>query len=116
MTKTTAYIVIAVLAVATLFLGAQYFEQRSTIQELQAQTVQAEDQNNTEEFLKLFVDKVLGTNGEVSFDDRLKLETEVRELNNESILDAWNAFVGSETSFDAQNNLRALITVTVENL
>lgn len=116
MSKSAAYILIAVLAVVTLFLGAKYLEQKSELKELRQETAMVEESNETEAFLKLFIDKVLGANGEVSFEDRLKLETEVRDLDNPAILDAWNAFVGSQTSDEAQSNLRALITITVQNL
>lgn len=116
MSRTTGYIIIAVLAVATLLFGSQYFNQRAQIADFESQSMEVSESNETEAFLKLFVEKVLGADGEVSFDDRLRLETEVRDLGNETILNAWNTFVASETSNDAQNNLRALITITVDSL
>lgn len=82
-----------------------------------SQMVAAEQKSGpTKKFLKLFVEKVLGNQketAEVSFEDRLKLENAVRELNDSEILAAWNKFVDSQTSGEAQENLRALISLLV---
>ena len=62
-------------------------------------------------FTKLFVDTVLNASQEVSFEDRLRLETAVRDLGNDDVLAAWQRFVGSASETDAQREVRNLLTV-----
>ena len=62
-------------------------------------------------FDRLFIQKVLNAKGEVSFEDRLQLENTVRDLNDPEILTAWNAFVNAKAQDDAQNAVRALLSL-----
>src|SRR5258708_855034 len=67
-------------------------------------------------FAQLFIDKVLRAKQDVSFDDRLKLETMVRDLNDVEILDQWNKFVNSKTEADAQDEVKNLLALLVQKL
>lgn len=77
---------------------------------------QQEEQNRSAEriqqakFIKLFVDNVLGTSGVISFDDRVKLESDIRNLNDAKALDMWNNFVNSADSVEAQQNAVELMS------
>lgn len=77
---------------------------------------QQEEQNRSAEriqqakFIKLFVDNVLGTSGVISFDDRVKLESDIRNLNDAKALDMWNSFVNSADSVEAQQNAVELMS------
>ena len=62
-------------------------------------------------FDRLFIEKVLNAKGEVSFNDRLQLENAVRDLHDDAILTAWNAFVNSKTQQDAQDAVRSILTI-----
>jgi len=68
------------------------------------------------EFYKMFVEKVLETKSEVDFETRLKLENNVRELNNPKILDKWQKFVNSKTELEAQAATVGLLKVIVEEV
>jgi len=61
-------------------------------------------------FINFFVDKVLATEGTVSFDDRVKLENDIRALGDQKALDLWNTFVDSKDSAEAQDNAVKLMS------
>jgi len=67
-------------------------------------------------FTKLFIDKVLKAEGEVSFEDRLQLENSVRNLEDEQILTYWNNFVESKTPEEAQNEGRNLLDALIKKI
>jgi len=116
MSKNFSYTVIVILSVLLLWLGFLYTNQKKELAVFQQEASKVEESSRVENFLKLFVMKVLSAEGEVNFDDRLKLENDVRALNNPKILSAWNIFVGSATPEEAQTNLRNLISVIVDNI
>jgi len=60
-------------------------------------------------FNKLFVDKVLIEQGEVSYEDRLKLENAVIDTQDEEIINEWHAFLNSKTESDAQKETKKLL-------
>jgi len=60
-------------------------------------------------FNKLFVEKVLIQEGEVSYEDRLKLENAVVDTQDEEIINEWHLFLNSQTEADAQIRTKALL-------
>ena len=67
-------------------------------------------------FAKTFVEKVLAAEGEISFEDRLKLENDVRELNDEEILNQWMMFAESNTEEVAQKEVINLLSLLLEKI
>lgn len=67
-------------------------------------------------FLQLFIERVLKAKGEVSFENRLKLENMVRDLNDQAILQSWNSFVNSTSEQEAQENVKTLLDVLVRKI
>jgi len=67
-------------------------------------------------FLGMFVSKVIKAEKEVSFEDRLKLENMVRDLNDESIVKQWKNFVDSKTEKEAQENVKELLDLLVDKI
>ena len=67
-------------------------------------------------FLKLFIEKVLKADGEVSFEDRLHLENTVRDLKDNQVLASWNTFVESKTEKDAQEAAKRLLEVLAQKI
>ncbi len=109
-------IIILILATGNIFLGGSYF---FTQKELQITKQQLNVQLNSTKilnFTKLFIEKVLKADKEVSFEDRLKLETDVRDLRNEEILAQWNKFIASKTGDDAQNSVKDLLELLVKKI
>jgi hypothetical protein len=114
--KITLTIIILILFVGNIFFGVRYF---STVKELrQIQTVLQTRTTNEKvlEFFKLFIKDVLKAETEVSFDTRLKLETAVRNLGDEDILNQWQKFVDSKTETEAQEEVKKLLEILVNKI
>jgi len=67
-------------------------------------------------FAKLFIEKVLKAETEVSFEDRLKLENAVRNLGDEEILTQWQKFTESKTEVQAQEEVKNLLEMLVDKI
>lgn len=67
-------------------------------------------------FMKLFTDKVLSQSGTVSFEDRLKLENAVRDINDAPIFNSWQEFVNSESDEDAQKSVGMLFDLLISKI
>lgn len=68
-------------------------------------------------FTKLFFEKVLkNTNGVILFDDRVKLEIGIRNLNDEQLITQWIAFVGSSNIDLAKKNEELLMQSLMSKL
>ncbi len=107
-------LVISLAVNVVLFNGRRVLENNLNGIQVKVDTQKINDK--TLEFAKLFVDKVLLTKSEVSFDDRLKLENAVRELNDGEILGEWNKFVNSKNETDAQEAVKGLLGLLVHKI
>jgi len=107
------FIIFLLLAV-NLFWGWQYFRTKEQLQKY----LQSPRLNNPVfNFAKFFIDKVLGEEGgEVGFEDRLKLETAVRELKDNEILGLWQEFIASQTEEEVQKSLRRLLQTLINKI
>jgi len=107
-------ILVLLLAVLNVFFTWKY----ATLQaNLQAAKVQLAGQNSDKkvlDFMRIFIEKVLRAKKDVSFDDRLKLETMVRGLNDNQVLDQWNKFVNSKDQSSAQEEVKNLLSLLVQ--
>jgi len=65
------------------------------------------------DFMRGFIEKVLQADKEVDFETRLALENQVRELNNQKILDQWNKFTKSQTETEAQKEVKKLLLLLI---
>jgi hypothetical protein len=102
-----------ILLAGNIVLGWLYFNARNEL--AQAKNAIAARQTNEKiaDFAGLVVDKVLKAQGEVSFDDRLKLENAVRDTKDAELLAQWNKFTASQNETDAQNEMKNLISLLV---
>jgi hypothetical protein len=116
-TRVAANVLMLLLVALNIFFSAQYISNINSENELiEAQALKTEERIETARFLKLFVEKVLGTNGVVSFEDRVKLENDVRAIGDEQIIGQWEAFVDSQDGEEAQKKailLMSLLTNTM---
>ena len=113
--KTTLIIMLILLA-GNVFLGVKYF---SVVKELRQTQTALQTQTTNEkvlEFSKLFIKEVLKAETEVNFDTRLKLETAVRNLGDEEILNQWQKFVDSKTEAGAQEEVKNLLEVLLNKV
>ena len=62
----------------------------------------ATERLQTGRFLKLFIDNVLNTKDPISFENRVKLESDIRQLQDKTITAQWDVFVASKDSKEAQ--------------
>jgi hypothetical protein len=111
-TRMSTNILMLVLVVINIFFGIQYTQNigfEDKIIEEQAQKTEARIQ--VAKFLRLFVEKVLSTNGTVSFEDRVQLENDVRKLGDDQIVKQWQSFVSSKDGEEAQQ--RAILLMSL---
>jgi hypothetical protein len=108
MNKYIFYVIIAVLIIVNIFTGYQYFVANKKLQGIIDRDVK---NANIVSFSRLFIEKVLKTQGEISYQDRLKLEGAVLATTDDDIVGAWNKFLESTTEAEAQDRVLALLTL-----
>jgi hypothetical protein len=109
-------ILIVVLAASTAFLWFQNAALRNQLGVAQAAANKEALNDQIVAFTQQFIEKVLMAKQAVSFDDRLALETMVRNLNEPDILAQWENFVNSSSSADAQNQVKILLDLLVTKI
>ena len=107
-------LVIALLVVGNVVLSVKTSRLRRELSLAQETVTTGRTQDQVVAFTRLFIEKVLKAEGEVDFETRLELETAVRALGDEAILQAWQKFTESETEAEAQAEVKNLLTVLVE--
>jgi len=116
-TRLVSNILMLVLVAGNIFFSIQYTqtvinerERVATSEESGATRVQ------TARFLKYFIDTVLNTQGTISFDDRVKLESDMRQIKDANLLKLWTEFVNSADSKTAQANAVKLMSMLTNKL
>lgn len=116
-TRLTANILMLVLVGLNIFFSIQYTQNMKIEKEnKEKQEMRAETQLKVSRFMKLFIDKVLGTNGTISFEDRVKLESDIRGLGDDALVKQWDAFVSSPDSKEAQKNAVILMSLLMNKM
>ena len=96
-------VIIVILLAGNLYFSVQYVE---NMKQQNASVEQNSAALNTRlqvaGFLKEFIDVVLNTQGTVSFDNRVKLESDIRQIKDDSLTAQWNTFVNSKDSKTAR--------------
>lgn len=116
-TRLMANVLMLVLVGLNIFFSIQYTQNMKRDDENKVnQQIKADTQLRVSKFMKLFIDKVLGTGGSISFEDRVKLESDIRGLGDEAIIKQWDAFVVSEDSQAAQKNAVILMSMLMNKM
>lgn len=116
-TRLMANILMLVLVGLNIFFSIQYTQNMKTDDTKQAQEMaKTEERLKVSKFMKLFIDKVLSTNGTITFEDRVKLESDVRALGDESVVKQWEVFVASKDSNDAQKSAVLLMSILMNKM
>lgn len=111
-TRLMANILMVVLVCLNIFFSIQYTQNiKQEDAQLEAEAAKTEERLENSRFMKLFIDKVLGTNGTISFEDRVKLESDVRALGDPQLVQQWEKFVASADSEEAQKNAVLLMSL-----
>lgn len=114
--KLILIIAVLILVFGNVVLGANYFLTRKEIQEARESLRKQQLNNKVISFSRLFVEKVLKAEEEISFEERLGLENAVRNINDKDILEQWEKFTESKTESEAQENAKNLLDELTKKL
>ena len=108
-TRLVSNVLMLILLIGNIFFSIQY------ISNLKAEATQKDDNTQyriqVSRFLKSFIDIVINTQGTVSFDDRVKLENDIRQIHDADLVKLWDVFVGSKDTKEAQANAVKLMSL-----
>ena len=96
-TRLVSNLLLLVLLAGNLFFSIQYIysikaDQVPVVDKGAQEVLQIKNSN----FLKLFINKVVKANGTVTYEDRVQLENDVRQIHNPELTAQWELFVGSK--------------------
>jgi|AntRauTorckE6833_2_1112554.scaffolds.fasta_scaffold12127_4 hypothetical protein len=104
------FLMVALVAM-NIWFSVQYTEGiRQEGKQADVEALRLEERLQNSRFMKTFIDTVLGTNGVISFEDRVKLENDIRTLDDDQAVQLWDSFVASEDSETAQENAVRLMS------
>ena len=109
-------VLITLLIAGNIFFAVKCFLDAKLLQEKEQIIQKHEFNRDVIGFLNLFIEKVLKAQGEVSFGDRLELENSVRSLEDQEILNSWEAFSDSATEVEAQKNVKDLLQILAQKI
>ncbi len=111
-TKLTSNILMIVLLATNIFFSIQYVE---NIKQQAIDQQKTDDASTTRiqisRFLKFFIDTVLNTKGTISLEDRVKLESDIRQIHDQDLIKGWDKFVASKDGKEAQVNAVKLMSM-----
>ncbi len=114
-TRLFSNLLMVILVAGNIFFSIQYTE--GIRQQSAAQTENTTIRIQASKLLKLFVDVVLNTEGKaISYDDRVALENDVRQMKDADIINGWNTFVASADAKTAQQNAVKLMKLLTNKL
>lgn len=102
--------------IGNVFLIGNYFLERKDLIKAQKNIEQDQINKKVIVFGNLFIEKVLKSEKDVSFDDRLALETAVRDLNDQEILSQWQKFTEAKVKEDAQKEVKNLLGLLLNKI
>ncbi len=116
-TRLVSNVLMLVLVAGYIFFSIQYTQ---SIKQQEAAAAAISDSGATRiqvaHFLKYFIDTVLNTQGTISFDDRVKLENDIRQIHDASLTTQWTEFVNSKNSKLAQTNAVKLMSMLTNKM
>jgi hypothetical protein len=116
-TRLVANVLMLTLVALNIFFTINYSHNIREKDRVQRENeVKTEERLKTARFMKLFIDKVLGTNGTITFEDRVKLENDIRVLGDNNITNQWELFVNSVDSESAQRNAILLMSMLMSKM
>lgn len=106
-----ALTLVIVIVASNIAWGIGYFKQKSVLRQTQNELKMSAQNKKIIAFQKLFVDKVLKSNGEVDFDTRVMLQNSVNDTRDKDIIAVWNSFLESKTEIDGQRRVKELLSL-----
>ena len=114
--KLFSLFILIIIVAGILMLGVKYAAMAVELKKYQAKVAAYQMNDKVLNFTKLFIVKVINSKREVSFDDRVQLETAVRDINNPEIMAVWQKFVDSKNEAEVQDGVRNLLEILVNNI
>ena len=114
--KVVAIVIILLLISSNVFFAFKYMQAQEESTQLKTDLTETDTKLPIIAFNQLFVDKVLRAEGEVSFDTRLELENQVRDLNDTEMLEQWNKFVNATDEAEAQSEVKNLLSLLAQRM
>lgn len=111
--KTVSTIIIF-LVILNIISWSAYSSRGRELEKSQNVVSSIEHSQNIMTFQKLFVDKVLKSDGMVDYDTRRELEQAVGKTNDDAVIAAWNAFILAKTEAEGQAKVQELLSVMAE--
>ena len=95
-TRIVSNVLMVLLVAGNLYFSIQYINNLKTSQAPIVDTSAAEvTKIKNANFLKLFIEKVVKTNGVVAYEDRVQLENDIRQIHNKALTDQWVLYINS---------------------
>jgi hypothetical protein len=114
--KFLLFILILILLAGNIYLGIQCFLYKSELDQMKKDIAVQQINEKDLSFAKLVVDKILLGSGQVNFDDRLKLENAVRDLNDPEIFAQWQKFTNSKSDAETQQSMGVLFDLLLKRI
>lgn len=117
-TRLVSNVLMIVLVAGNIFFSINYIENNRRLNELNPEDKVAADTKRiqTARFLKYFIETVLNTEKQISYEDRVKLENDVIQLQDIDVKKAWDEFVASKDGVTAQQNAVKLMNLLTSKL
>jgi hypothetical protein len=113
-TRIVSNILMLVLVCGNIFFSIQYSE--ALKREASAPADKTDIKIQTSNFLREFIKVVLNTQGTITFDERVKLENDIRQIQDPELTKKWDTFVNSKDSKAAQENAVKLMTLLADKM
>ncbi|MEK7610126.1 MAG: hypothetical protein AAB470_03370 [Patescibacteria group bacterium] len=116
-TRLVSNLLMLVLLIGNIYFSVQYMENTNFLanQKIQEEADSA-TRFQTSRFLKFFIDTVVNTKGTISYEDRVKLENDLRQIHDSVLTAQWDTFVASKDSSTAQASAAKLMSILASKL
>lgn len=105
-----------ILLLGTAFFAIEYFLCKAELSRIQKSFQEQAVNEKVLSFTKFFVSKVLDGASEITFDDRLQMENDVRDIKDEEIFSQWQKFTGAKTDQEVQHEVSALFILLLNKI
>jgi predicted DNA-binding helix-hairpin-helix protein len=114
-TRFVSNILLVILLAGNLYFSVQYVQnlkssQAPVVDKGAQEVMQIKNAN----FLKLFINKVVKSSGTVTYEDRVQLENDVRQIHNPALTAQWEVFVDNKDPKLAEQAATDLMLILVE--
>ena len=116
MSKKVFYVILVLSLVLNFSLGTWLVLSKLALKEANAQIKAQLVNEKTLFFTKLLVQEVMQSKDEITFDNRLKLENAVRDLNDYKIFNQWQKFTKSKDNSEAQQEAGSLFALLLDKI